>query len=272
MRPERLRRARPALGTLVAIAIERDAAIDAEGEIAATFAEIESLEAQLSAHRADSELSLLCTRAVHGPQPVGAALREVLQTAIVLHRQSGGIFDVTRPLDAAQAVSGDDLELDADGRVRLHAPLRIDLGGIAKGYVIDRAIERLQRRGVRGGSVNAGGDLRVFGEREEPVALRFADGFRTVAQLCDGAFAASRPGPRPMSSDPSDAVSHIDGRSRRPVAAGDSVAVFAPTAMLADALTKVALVCPTTMDALGGIYAAQWRRYPFDLDTVRHAA
>jgi len=49
-----------------------------------------------------------------------------------------------------------------------HAPVHIDLGGIAKGYAVDRALMALRTAGCRGALVNAGGDLAVFGNRKHP--------------------------------------------------------------------------------------------------------
>jgi thiamine biosynthesis lipoprotein len=261
-----LQRARPGLGTLVEIAIEPEQGSDPSELFAAAFELVDSLEAQLSVHRADSELNRVCSRAAIQPQLLSPALHEVLQLALDLHRQSGGIFDVARPYaDGATTHSGSaDIDLSDDGRLFLRQPLQIDLGGIAKGYVIDGVVERLRRSGVRSGRVNAGGDLRLFGEATGPVALRFADGFRRVAQLCDGAFAASRPGPRPMAR--ASAINdHYDGRSRQPVSLQDTVAVFAERAVIADALTKIALSCARTMDRVCTACSAQWRRYPFDI-------
>ena len=250
-----LRRSRPALGTLVEIAVQNgDGALQA---IEAAFACVESLEAQLSAHRQSSDLRRLCADAHQRAYRPQAALIEVLRAALELHRESSGIFDVV--------VGGGSqhIELAGDGTLRFSKPLRLDLGGIAKGYIVDRAIDCLQSAGVLAGRVNAGGDLRVFGPTSEPIHLRFADGFRCVAQLSDGAFAASRAGLRPMTDR--DEAHHVDGRDQRPVRHADTVAVFAASAMHADALTKIALVCADTMNAVCARHHAQWRRYPFDL-------
>jgi len=63
----------------------------------------------------------------------------------------------------AQGPSVDDIMLDGN-RIRSRNPaVRYDLGAFAKGYAIDRAIERLQKLGIRNAIVNAGGDLRAIG-------------------------------------------------------------------------------------------------------------
>ena len=112
----------------------------------------------------------------------------------------------------------------------------------------------LRSHGIVSGVVNAGGDLRAFGPRVHPVQLRFDGGVRTVARLCDGAFAASCSG----------AAVHVDPRRGGFAGAGRpprTVAVHAPTAVLADALTKIALLCPATADRLCRALGASWRGF-----------
>ena len=154
--------------------------------LAGGFTLVEQLEQCLSAHRADSELRRLCARAHVEPMQVSAPLRQVLQSALLLNRQSRGIFD-----PAATGRMRRNIEWLSPDVIRFKESMRPDLGGIAKGYVIDRVVEYLKLRGVTAGRVNAGGDLRVFGTACEPVAVRFADGFRTIGHVNDGAVAVS---------------------------------------------------------------------------------
>ncbi len=184
---------------------------------------------------------------------------EVLTAARRLAAASDGCFDPTvatrlvargflpaprssRPPDPE--ADWRDLELLDDGCVRLRRPLWLDLGGIAKGYAVDRAVALLRAHGAQQGSVNAGGDLRVFGPRAELVHLRLdgpAPGFVPVLELGDGAVAgsaglASRRRRRGRWCGP-----HLDGRRRRGVRTDVSVSVVAASCLLADALTKIVL-------------------------------
>jgi thiamine biosynthesis lipoprotein len=114
--------------------------------------------------------------------------------------------------------------------VKVHAPVWLDFGGIAKGYAVDLAVARLRRAGVHSGAVNAGGDLRVFGTLEETVLVRSpfdASELWPVAALRDSACATSASG----------AVAARG--SADATIAPRSVTVFAPTACAADALTKI---------------------------------
>src|SRR5207237_9076434 len=79
-------------------------------------------------------------------------------------------------------------------RVRLARAVRFDLGGIAKGFAVDRAVQILRRARLAFGLVNAGGDLRAFGNRRWPVHVRCPDAPGELLQLgslSNGAVATS---------------------------------------------------------------------------------
>jgi thiamine biosynthesis lipoprotein len=125
--------------------------------------------------------------------------------------------------------------------VRFHRPLRIDLGGIAKGYAVDRACEALRAHGVVSALVNAGGDLRVVGSTPWPVAVRHPARPAQRLPLCeiaDGALATSAAYFLPMSAGRR-ARALVDGRTRGLREWHGSVSVTAATCLRADALTKV---------------------------------
>ncbi len=73
-----------------------------------------------------------------------------------------------------------DIELPEPEMVVIRKRVALDLGGIAKGFAVDRAIEQLMAAGCIGGQVNAGGDMRVFGENATPVWLRTDRGGRCI--------------------------------------------------------------------------------------------
>ena len=164
----------------------------AAGDAAATaaFHRIAELNRILSDYEADSELSRLSRTAGSGAVvPLGADLARVLQRAQEISRLSDGAFDVTvGPLvdvwkrarrqrllpeparvDAARAATGWRhlvLGRDAAGRTTatLRVPaMRLDLGGIAKGYALDEATRVLKARGIRCSMVSGGGDLFAAG-------------------------------------------------------------------------------------------------------------
>jgi thiamine biosynthesis lipoprotein len=203
------RRARPLLGTFVEIT----AWGGADDAISRAFAVIAALEKQLSFHDPGSELSRLNRNEPFTP---GRDLRRVLAMALRMARWSHGAFDPTAGSPNASS-------------------LRIDLGGIAKGYCVDRAVAELRRAGVESGLVNAGGDLRAFGARAFPLHLRHPhDPGRLLSwgELRDAALATS--------------ATYLRAQERcagsAPIAPGASVSVRAPGAAIADALTKVVAV------------------------------
>jgi thiamine biosynthesis lipoprotein len=121
--------------------------------------------------------------------------------------------------------------------------LWIDLGGIAKGYAVDRAMERLRARGVAQACVNAGGDLLVYGPDMERVLLtpgEFPGDALPVLEIENAAVASSG---LSVQADDADKAHdpHIDGRSRQPIGRGRFVSVVAEHCIVADALTKVVL-------------------------------
>jgi thiamine biosynthesis lipoprotein len=118
----------------------------------------------------------------------------------------------------------------------------VDLGGIAKGFAVDRAVEALKNNGVTAGIVNAGGDLRTFGAASQLVYVRHPAEprrFTGAVRLRDGALATSgvyfqRRRFRGKYLGPL-----IDGRTGRSVLELTSVSVAAAECMTADALTKI---------------------------------
>lgn len=246
-------RARPLLGTLVGIRIAGAADADAAFDVA--FARVAAVHRAMSFHDADSELSRLNRYAVQLPQPVGAPLWRVLRASLALARASDGRFD---PTIAARLVQSRHLPAPANApvpdpranwrdvtllpgmRVRFNKPLWLDFGGIAKGYAVDLAVAALRAQGVRAGLVNAGGDLRVFGDTQQTIRVRDPrDPVATLPllQLRDGAVATSSG----YFSTAAGGTALLDARNGTHVGEGVSVSVCAPRALWADALTKIVL-------------------------------
>jgi thiamine biosynthesis lipoprotein len=130
-----------------------------------------------------------------------------------------------------------DLELLPCNRVRIARPLRIDLGGIAKGFAVDRAIDVLRVNGAPAAVVNAGGDLRVFGPAAERVHVRHPAAPFTlvaIAEVLDEALATSA---NYLDAHGAPRLVRPDGR--RLWLGRGSVSVRAPSCLFADALSKV---------------------------------
>ena len=161
------------------------------------------------------------------------------------------------PIDA-EARAFDPIELLEGQKVRFRqANVRIDLGGIAKGFAVDRAIHELKRGSCTQGVVNAGGDLRRFGPLPQPIHLRRRDGLVQVAELRCGALATSAPHASHAERLAQPLGSIFDPRARRAWNGSGAVMVAAPSCVIADALTKVAALAGPACGPLLARFGAQ---------------
>ncbi|HEV2284878.1 MAG TPA: FAD:protein FMN transferase, partial [Steroidobacteraceae bacterium] len=203
--------------------------------LAAAWDAIQTVERVMHPERAGSCLAELNNAAPGTRVELHPWTWEVLQLSRELHAASEGAFDPCLPESAGRL---DALELIAPHAARLHARLRIDLGGIAKGYAVDRALAALRDAGAGGGLVNAGGDLAVFGTRRHRIHCD-AGAAAMVVELTDAALASSAADePR----RPPEHRGYYHGADVGRVIAGRAT-VLAPRAVWADGLAKCALVC-----------------------------
>jgi thiamine biosynthesis lipoprotein len=252
------RRARPLLGTLVEIGARGP---NASSAVEAAFMRVSEVHRLMSFHEADSDVSRI-NRAPRGQEVlVDPHTHRVLGFARRVSAACRGIFDVTIadvlvrhgflpsvPSQVAQAVDATwaDLQVLDGSRVCWNRAGRIDLGGIAKGYAVDAAVEVLHAHGATSGIVNAGGDLRIFGA-PQPVHVRLPKSpgsLVALGQFSDCALATSgsyfsATGTSRLRQEP------LVNRGRRLCAAKrESATVVAPDCMTADALTKVVRLAP----------------------------
>lgn len=174
----------PAMGTLFTITLYAPDKAGAETAAKMAFHRVDQLEDIMSDYQADSELVRLCEQPVGKPVPVSPELFDVIQRSQKFSEMSGGAFDITvgpyvrlwrfarkkkvlptaAELAAARSAVGyRKLRLDAKTRtVTLLAPnMRLDLGGIGKGYAADEALKVLKGRGIERALVAASGDIAV---------------------------------------------------------------------------------------------------------------
>jgi thiamine biosynthesis lipoprotein len=222
------------MGTLIAISAEADTAQSAMSGIEAAFEVIGQVERLMHPTRTDSDLCAIRHGRLGLPLTVHAWTWEVLALSQRLNRTSRGAFDPCLP-DAAGRIA--DLEFAAPQSVIPHRPLHIDLGGIAKGYAVDRALMALRAAGCHGGLVNAGGDLAVFGNRNHAFVIRDRDDGDRLIELKNGALATSDVC---GAGRPAEHRGYYHGANRREIRAG-KVSVNAASAAIADALTKCLL-------------------------------
>jgi thiamine biosynthesis lipoprotein len=129
--------------------------------------------------------------------------------------------------------------------IRFRRCLTIDLGGIAKGFAVDRAVDALKRAGAKAAVVNAGGDLRVFGLQTETVCIRNPlEPIRSagIVTLKNRALATSATYFSRTNVDGHARSALIDGQTERPFIDDVSISVAAEDCITADALTKIVFV------------------------------
>ena len=238
-----MRRCRPWLGTYVEVECDALPAADA------AFAAIAQVHQLMSAHDPDSELSRINCRGHREAVRVTALTADVLRRALRWAELTDGAFDViwagreslgrgAVPQHPGQPTPDPCADWNAvvieGSDVSLALPACLDLGGIAKGYAVDLAIAAMREAGAVGGSVNAGGDLRVFGDHTLPISIPDPQSRQplVLSKLENAAMATS--------AGLSDALDCLDF-SHLPRSALDwiSVTVRAPDACDADALTKI---------------------------------
>jgi thiamine biosynthesis lipoprotein len=242
-------RLRVALGTFVAVEAEAASEAIAERGITAAYAAIAKLDRLMHPERPGSDVVLLSECEPATVLPLDQWTWDVLELCQGLHRVSHGAFDPCLNVAPGRLT---DIELLDGLRVRIHAAVRVDLGGVAKGYAVDRALEAMRTAGCASGLVNAGGDLAVFGARSRTVYCGTASGTTVAVELKDAALATSDTEnlSRPVQHR---GYYHGANRGRRIVG---RVTVTAPRAAVADALTKCLLAADsvpqrTMLEAFG---------------------
>jgi thiamine biosynthesis lipoprotein len=250
-----MRRCRPLLGTFVEIAAQaRDEAKLVRG-IEAAFDAVGQVHRLMSFHDPESDVSRMNRDAFPRGITVHPWTWQVMNAAKNFARESDGAFDLAvapqlvawnylprRGYGFNSAASWRDIFLRKNCEVFFCRPVIVDLGGIAKGFAVDRAIEALKDNGVVRGIVNAGGDLRTFGSPSQVVYVRHPTEPTRVAgavRLRERAMATSgvyfeRRKYRGKYVGPI-----LDGRTSQSACELISVSVAAAECMVADALTKI---------------------------------
>jgi thiamine biosynthesis lipoprotein len=256
--------------TVRACGPDADGARQAAG---AALDEIDRVDRLLSHYRADSPLSRLNREAARGPVPVAPELFDLLATSLRWSAETGGAFDVTvLPLmkawgfyrgdgrvpspaeieEARSLVGAAHVLLDPAARtVRFDRDgVALDLGGIGKGYAVDRAVAVLRSRGVASALVSAGGSS-VYGLGRAPGddawAIALEDPARPgraieTVRLRDRALSVSGRSVKFFEKD-GVAYAHVmDPRTGRPVAGVLGVAVRSADATTGDALDNALFV------------------------------
>jgi thiamine biosynthesis lipoprotein len=257
------------MGTAIHVELWHEDAGLAKRAIDAVMAEMHRVDRLMSPFKPDSELSRVNREAARAAVPIGAEMFGLIVRSLDFSRLSDGAFDITYAgvghlydyrqgvaPDAAtlqrarQAVGWRHLQLDAQARTIRFAleGVRIDLGGFAKGHVVDNSIGILRRMGIAHAVVAAGGDSHVMGDRcgrPWSIAIRDPrDQKRVVAvlPLQDTSISTSGDYERYFERD---GVRHhhlIDPKTGTSPRALQSVTILAADGLTSEALSKCVFV------------------------------
>ena len=262
------------MGTHIAFVAYTTRAVDAAGvrrAFAAALAEIQRIEALMTTWR-DSELFRVNQSAARAPVAVGQETFDLLAESVRVGELSSGTFDVT--FESLHGLWKFDHDLDphppSDAAIRALLPLldyrhlrldpakrtvafakpgvKVSLGGIAKGYAVDRAVKLLDDAGLVTFFVQAGGDL--FARGKKPDGTEWSAGIRdprgpapfAVLPLTDHAFSTAGDYERAYVVDGKRYHHIIDPRTGRPATASRSVTIWAKTALLADEIDDAVFI------------------------------
>ena len=268
-------RCQPLLGTFVEIQISTEKCNHAKevAAITSAFDAIKKVQELMSVHSAFSDLSHINALAHKQAVSVHPWVWQVISISKDLYLQSGGLFNVgighvlaetgARPIFTKHLKPmGDieDIKLLEKNQIRSKKPVHLDLGGIAKGFAIDRAVDALLSSGISEGVVNAGGDMRVFGSKVHPVKVRSPKDPKLLIEmgtLSDGAIATSA-NYFTTSDKNGFPFGHIVRSQTKTIEkSSDSFSVVAPLCALADALTKVFMLSGDAQHPCISKYRAQ---------------
>jgi len=242
----------------------------ADAGVSAVFREFDRLDAMMSVWKDGSDILRLNAAAGEHPVPVSPETREVLRIAHQISEQTGGTFDVTfaalsglwkfdyqdkdnsvpdrKEIDKRlPLVNYRDVVVDERAGIAMlrRKGMRVNLGGIGKGYAVDRAVDIMKRGGLRDFMIQAGGDMYVAGTRgDRPWRLGIrdprgpADRIFAALDLTDGTFSTSGDYERFFMKDGVRYHHIIDLRVGEPARLCRSVTLVTERAVVADALAK----------------------------------
>lgn len=274
--PATERRTEMVMGTLCEITIVEKDQEKCEAAFATAFRMMKKIEQTMSVFDETSELSRINARAAQAIQPLSADIGFVITQSIALSRITEGAFDITTlPLSnvwrtiygegtdvpaaedierAREAVGYEYLTLsqDAEGPLRIafeNDDVAIDLGGVAKGYACDLAVQALREAGIERAMVNVGGNIYAYGKsprnRSWMIGVkhpREKEKVTSMVPLIDSAIATSGDYEQYFMSGGKRYGHILDPRTGYPSEASISVSVIASSAMVADALSTAFFV------------------------------
>jgi FAD:protein FMN transferase len=257
------------MGTRVYVQLWADDPVKGDEAIEAVMAEMRRIDDLMSHYKPESQLSQINQRANSEPVQVDKELFDLIKLSTYYSQITDGAFDITyasvgylydyrkhihpteaQIQEALPAVNWRNMLLDeAHHTVRFEHPgMRIDLGGIGKGYAVDRGAAILKARGIEHAVVSAGGDSRLIGDhmgRPWVIAIQHPDNpQKVVTRIPVSDTAVSTSGDYERYFDENGVRYHhiIDPRTGHSASKVRSATILAPTATQTDGMSKTAFV------------------------------
>ena len=257
------------MGTEVSVYLWSDDAQVGQKALEEVFSEATRIDRLMSTYKDDSEISKINRLAAVGPVVTSEELFQLVQRSLDISVLTLGAFDITfdsvgqyydfrsRQRPDSETVASERVNIDyryvqldqaASSITFLREGVRINLGGIAKGYVVERGVDILRHHGVKNAIVTAGGDSRLLGDRRgRPFMVGIRDP-RIEGQvaisvpLADEAISTSGDYERFFDEDGVRYHHIIQPATGVPAGGVRSATVFGPDAVITDALSTSVFV------------------------------
>ncbi len=260
---------RPMMGTEVSVFLWSDDPEAGRQAIAEVFSEADRIDQLMSTYKDESEISKINREAARQPVATDAELLRLIQRSLDISVLTRGAFDITydsvgKHYDFRARQRPDEATVEAERKLIDYRLVKVDkvagtvgyerdgvsinLGGIAKGYVVERGIDLLRHRGIRHAIVTAGGDSRLLGDRRgRPwmVGIRDPrkDGEVAISlPLVDEAISTSGDYERYFDEDGTRYHHIISPSTGAPAGGVHSATVIGPDAVITDALSTSVFV------------------------------
>jgi thiamine biosynthesis lipoprotein len=268
-RADWMERTEAIMGTRCYVQVWADDPVRGNDAIDAVMTELRRIDDLMSHYKPESQLSQINAHGNEGPVQVDKELFDLIKLSTYYSQITEGAFDITyasvgylydyrrhiHPTEeqikqALPAVNWRNLIFDEEHHsIRYgHPGMRIDLGGIGKGYAVDRGVEILKARGITHAVVTAGGDSRIIGDhmgRAWLVAIRHPDNPKKVVTripVSDTAMSTSGDYERYFDEDGVRYHHIIDPHTGHSASKVRSATILAPTATQTDGMSKTAFV------------------------------
>lgn len=232
--------------------------------IEAAFRELERIDKKFNVYNKNSEVHFI-NSSKSKKIPISDEMKNLLNFSIYISSITDGAFDVTifplvrlwnvkesekPPSDAEiqrliSQIGYKRIALKNSSLIKERADIMLDFGGVAKGYAVEKAVKVLKEHGVKSGLINAGGDIKLFGDKSWNIGIahpRKPNRLLGILKLKDVAIVTSGDYERYFIKDNKRYHHIMNPKTGRPAEGIMSVTVIAPDCILADALSTAIFV------------------------------